>query len=76
MRAERKWASYRMNSNKWVVETDEYNKRLEKKNQESNLPTIKKNPRALLEKLAIIEAAVLRRLATNNFVCKFEFYSI
>lgn len=71
MRAERKWASFRMNSHKWVVETDEYNKRLEAKNQQSSLSTVKKNPRALLEKLIAIEAAVLRRLATQNFTCKF-----
>jgi hypothetical protein len=69
MRAERGWASFKMTSRKWVNETAEYNKRLTEKNRKAGLPTIEKNPRALLEKLTTIEAKVLERVATGNYTC-------
>jgi hypothetical protein len=70
MRAERGWATFKMTSHKWVAETAEFNLRLEKLNTEANRPTIKKNPRALLDKLLSIETKVIERIATNNYICE------
>jgi hypothetical protein len=70
MRAERGWASFKMTSQRWVTETTEFNLRLEKKNEAENRQTIKKNPRALLDKLLAIEVKVLERIAMNNYKCE------
>lgn len=72
MRAEKQWASYRMTSHRWVSETREYNQRLKAKNDGEKQLTIFKNPRALLDKLASIEADVMKRLATGNFTCEYQ----
>lgn len=72
MRSQKGWASFRMNSNKWVVETAEYNRRLAATNQSRGLETIKKHPRALLEKLLKIEIKVVERIQTNDFSCEYN----
>ena len=66
MRAERQWASFRMTPHKWVTETNEYNARLHKQDAKA----IQKNPRALMDKLIVIEVKIMERIATNNFNCK------
>lgn len=71
MRKERQWTSWNMTSNRWVKETIEYNQRLTDVNKKADKPTIEKNPRALFEKLASIEAKILDRIATSNYLCKF-----
>jgi hypothetical protein len=45
MRAEFKWLSYQMTSERWVLATEEYNRRLVEKMGQS---IIQKNPQALL----------------------------
>lgn len=71
MRAEKKWTCNKMKTGvMWVEATNEFNKQLVEANAKSNLPTIKKNPRALLDKLATVEATVLKRLFTGDFVCE------
>ena len=72
MRAENLWASFNMTSCKWVTATQDYNTRLEALNVGRNRPTIKKNPRALLELLGEIEAKISERIIKNNFVCGFS----
>lgn len=66
MRAERQWASFRMTPPKWVTETSEYNLRLQKR-QANSIP---KNPRALMDKLILMEMKILERIATKNFKCE------
>jgi hypothetical protein len=66
MWSERQWVSFRMTPLKWVGETREYNSRLQKQD-----PTmIPKHPRALMDKLIVMEVKILERIATNNFKCK------
>lgn len=73
LRAEYKWASYKMNAFKWVSATEEYNARLTKygrEHPEKLALVIKKNPRALMEKLVEIEQKILNRIARRDFKCK------
>ena len=70
MRAERGWASFKMTPHKWVVETANYNTRLEELNRRAGQLFIAKNPRALLDKLAAVEISVMSRLATQDFKCE------
>lgn len=70
LRAERQWASFRMNPNKLVAETNEFNKRLDQINQKLNLVTVNKHPRALHEMLGKIEQKIIQRLSTNDYKCK------
>lgn len=69
LRAELQWASFKMNAFKWVQATEEYNKRLTKANRKAQRPTIKKNPRALIEKLVDIEQKILSRIARRDYRC-------
>jgi hypothetical protein len=55
-----------MTPHKWVTETNEYNARLHKQDAKA----IQKNPRALMDKLIVIEVKIMERIATNNFNCK------
>jgi hypothetical protein len=66
MRAEHQWASFRMTPHKWVTETNEYNARLRKQDAKA----IQKNPRALMDKLIVIEVKIMERIVTNNFNCE------
>jgi hypothetical protein len=69
MRAEKAWASFNMTSRKWVAATQEYNTRLEALNKADNRPTIRKNPRALLDLLGEIEPKISDRIIKNNYIC-------
>jgi hypothetical protein len=64
LREEQQWTSFGMTPRKWVSATQEYNTRLQAKNQAS----VTKQPRALVEKLGEIEPKVLDRLARRDFV--------
>ena len=55
---------------KWVAATREYNTRLEALNKTRNCPTIKKNPKVLLDLLGEIEVKFSDRIIKNNFVCE------
>ena len=69
MRAEFQWTSFTMTSQKWVSATHTYNERLEEKARVRGVQFIKKNPRALMEKLGEIEPKISKRLLTKNFKC-------
>lgn len=71
MREEFRWATFEMTPLKYVRATEDYNARLETKNASKNRGSVvKKNPRALMEKLTTIEEQVISRIANNNFKCK------
>lgn len=69
MRAEFQWTSFMMTSQKWVSATHIYNERLEQQTRVRGVPFIRKNPRALMEKLGEIEPKISKRLLTKNFKC-------
>lgn len=69
MRAEFQWTSFAMTSQKWVSATHIYNERLEQQTRARGVLFIKKNPRALMEKLGEIEPKISKRLLTKNFKC-------
>jgi hypothetical protein len=68
MRTEYRWASFSMTCRKWVTATGIFNTRLEEKRGE-NLEFVRKNPRALMDKLSEVEQQVIQRVATGNFAC-------
>lgn len=70
MRAEKQWASFNMTSRKWVAATQEFNARLEALNIKKNNPTVRKNPRALMDLLGQIEPKISERIIRNDFICK------
>lgn len=70
MRAERGWASFKLTPQKWVVETTAYNARLQELMLKEKSLFVSKNPRALVDKLSVIETQVFHRVATKNFTCK------
>jgi hypothetical protein len=70
LRREEQWTSYGMTSHKWVEAANTYNRRLQTVNQSKGLPTIPKNPRALMDKLGEIEPKIINRLTQKNFVCE------
>ncbi|THH19481.1 hypothetical protein EW146_g1687 [Bondarzewia mesenterica] len=70
MRLEEKWASFAMNSRKWVVATAAYNVRLQAMNSSKGLQAITKNPQALLNKLSEIEATIIQRISTSNYLSR------
>lgn len=69
MRVEFQWVSFSMTSRRWIVATEEYNARLEVLNKKQGLSTVKKNPRALLDKLGEIETKVSARIFSKNYTC-------
>ncbi len=61
-----------MNSRKYVEATDLYNNRLVQANEAKGIKlTIKKRPRAIADKLALIEAMCSQRIIAGNYACKF-----
>ncbi|KAJ3550924.1 hypothetical protein NM688_g4971 [Phlebia brevispora] len=67
LRARFQWASFKMNAFKWVSAAEEYNKALTAYNQQHGLPTVKKNPRALVEALISVEQQILNRIFRKDF---------
>jgi hypothetical protein len=65
------WASFRMNSQKWVTATRLFNEAFTTQQHEKRiLDIIKKNPRALMDKLGEIEPKIVKQIATQNYTCK------
>ena len=69
MRAEFQWTSFTMTSQKWVSATVAYNKTLKERGNLQGVPVVKKNPRALMDKLSEVEPKISKRLITKNFTC-------
>ncbi|KAG2106101.1 hypothetical protein BD769DRAFT_1366791 [Suillus cothurnatus] len=67
MQAEFKWLSYQMTSKRWVLATEEYNRRLMKKNGQSVVP---KNPQALLRALGDIEPKLMSKITKNDYTSR------
>ncbi|KAF8176924.1 hypothetical protein BJ912DRAFT_930520 [Pholiota molesta] len=67
MRAEFQWISYAMTGSKWAAATNVYNKRLDDLGKKKNLRFIKKNPRALVDKLNEVEAQINNRIIKENY---------
>ncbi|KAF8178001.1 hypothetical protein BJ912DRAFT_1146430 [Pholiota molesta] len=70
MRAELQWISFSMTSSKWAIATKAYNERLAKLGKEKHFNVIKKNPRALMDKLNEIEPMISERLGDKDFISK------
>lgn len=70
LRAQYQWASYNLNSRKYVEITDIYNSELEARNAGKAQIIVKKTPRALMERLSNVEAIVHERIAAKNFKCE------
>ncbi|KAH9939540.1 hypothetical protein B0H21DRAFT_698307, partial [Amylocystis lapponica] len=67
MRSEKKWASFEMSPRKWVIAANDYNARLETFNRSRGSTTIRKTPRALMDKLGEIEPKILARIASGRY---------
>lgn len=67
LRAELKWISYQMTSKRWVLATEEYNRRLVLKKGE---PVVKKNYQALLRALGDIEPKLMNKIIKNDYKCE------
>ena len=59
-----------MTCRKWVTATISFNTQLEERQKGGNLEIVKKNPRALMDKLAEVEQQIIQRFTTGNFTCK------
>jgi hypothetical protein len=71
LRATHQWASFGMNSQKWVTATCLFNEAfMTRQHAKGILDIIKKNPRALMDKLGEIEPKIAKRIATQNYRCK------
>jgi hypothetical protein len=70
MRAQHQWRSYEMTSRRWVAAAKLYNDSLANQNAAKGLPVIPKSPRALMEKLGDMEAKIIERIQTGNFLCE------
>ncbi|GBE83530.1 hypothetical protein SCP_0505840 [Sparassis crispa] len=70
LRSEQRWVSYDMTPWKWVTAANDYNLRLEALNWSKAKSTIRKTPRALMEKLGEIEPKLLAHLASGKFTSK------
>jgi hypothetical protein len=70
MRQECQWSSFSLTSKKWVAATHEYNTRLEALNLQNGVPHVKKNPRALVEKMEEVEAIITQRINAGDYKCK------
>ena len=76
MRAEFQWTSFAMSSQKWASATHIYNSRLEDAAKKKGVLAIKKNPHALMDKLAEIEQKISERMIKQHFNCKFSPYPL
>ncbi|EIW51483.1 uncharacterized protein TRAVEDRAFT_137340 [Trametes versicolor FP-101664 SS1] len=76
LRAEHQWASHSMTPRKWVEAAEIYNTELEKTKHRLGYYgwTVKKTPRALMDKLGEIESMVLRRLSAGDYKCKLSIF--
>lgn len=63
------WTSFGMTTQKWAASAKVYNTELEELSKKKHTTFIKKNPRALMEKLGEIEPKILDRVSRNNYAC-------
>jgi hypothetical protein len=70
LRAEHKWASFKMSPSKWVEATKLYNSALESADQSHGHTTIPKNPRTLMTTLGAVESTISDRIMTGNYKCE------
>lgn len=75
-RAQNRWTSFGMTTPKWAAATNIYNAQLEELSKKKHFVFIKKNPRALMEKLAEIEPKILDRVSRNNYTCTLHLFAI
>ena len=69
MRDKHKWVAHKITSRHWVKNTNDYNDELEKINTRKGLPTVRKHPRALSEKLTFIEGVIFGRMVRGDYTC-------
>lgn len=69
MRAELQWTSFGMTASKWASATKIYNNRLEDLTKKKNAEFIRKNPRALADKLSEIEPRITDRIHKEDYYC-------
>ncbi|KAF9475045.1 hypothetical protein BDN70DRAFT_814702 [Pholiota conissans] len=67
MRSEFQWTTFGMTASKWASAAEEYNVWLESIGKEKSITTVKKNPRALADKLKNIEPHITNRLLKQDF---------
>ncbi|GBE81445.1 hypothetical protein SCP_0311740 [Sparassis crispa] len=72
MRAEKRWASFSMTPRKWVIAASEYNTQLEAFNRSRGQAhlTVRKTPRALMEKLGELEPKIIARIVTGHYTSR------
>ncbi|KAF8973794.1 hypothetical protein BDZ97DRAFT_1751761 [Flammula alnicola] len=70
MRAEFQWISFGMTASKWASAAKIFNDRLEVVGKKKNIEIIKKNPRALVDKLNAIEPKISDRILKGNYHSK------
>ncbi|KAF8173443.1 hypothetical protein BJ912DRAFT_1079230 [Pholiota molesta] len=70
MRIEFQWTSFGMTAAKWASAAQIYNNRLEGLNKKKDVEFIKKNPRALADKLNEVERQINERNITKNYASK------
>lgn len=73
-RAQHGWTSFGMTTQKWASAAKLYNAQLEELGKKKHTVFIKKNPRALMEKLGEIEPKILDRVARNNYSCTLHIF--
>lgn len=71
LRAQQRWTSFGMTAQKWASATSIYNTQLEVCSKKKGFQFIKKNPRALSEKLNEIEPKIIERVSRNNYICTY-----
>lgn len=74
-RARYGWTSFGMTTQKWATSAKIYNSELEDLSKKKHTTFIKKNPRALMEKLGEIEPKILDRVLRNNYACTLHIFS-
>ncbi|KAJ7077700.1 hypothetical protein B0H15DRAFT_954994 [Mycena belliarum] len=67
MRKEFQWKSFEMTPRRWAEAAAVYNDRLQKAAGGSGHVTIRKHPRALLDKMGEIEPKIIQRIADSNY---------
>jgi hypothetical protein len=67
MRAELQWTTFGMTASKWASATKTYNERLERIAKKKNIEFIRKNPRALADKLSEVEPMIAERNFKQDF---------
>ena len=70
LRAQYKWASFKMSPLKWVEATKLYNSALESADQLRGRTIVPKNPRALMTTLGAVESTISDRIMTGNYKCE------